>query len=79
MLYEEHLHQLIGRATHGGSFLRLVHVPTGIFREHPGPLKGIDQRALLEEWEAQIEAELIKTGQTQFIVANYRVKNTWQR
>jgi hypothetical protein len=42
----------------------MVHLPTGIFRTHPGPLAGIDRAALEQCWRAEIEAELRLRGPT---------------
>ncbi len=37
MLREEDLRIDRGRASHGGDFVRLTHVPPGVARSHPGP------------------------------------------
>lgn len=79
MLREEDLRLDIGRASHGGDFLRLTHMPTGVSRSHPGPLRGLDQHALVQSWLGEIEAELRSKGQPQHIVPAYRTKNTRQR
>jgi hypothetical protein len=47
----------MGRARNG-SFTRMVHIPTGIQRIHPGPLKGVDLTDLYARWRAEIEEEL---------------------
>jgi hypothetical protein len=47
-----------GRASHGGDFLRMVHLPTGIERIHPGQLNGLDVEELNRRWRAEIEEEI---------------------
>jgi len=59
----------VGRASHGGDFMRLVHVRTGIMRLHPGPLANIDRRELVERWCAEIEGELQEKGLSRHLVA----------
>ncbi len=68
MLREEDLRFDRGRASHGGDFIRLTHVPTGLSRSHPGPLRGLDQHSLVEAWLGEIEAELRSKGLSQHIV-----------
>ncbi len=79
MLREEDVRIDVGRAIHGGDFTRLVHVPTGLVREHPGPLRGVNRHELEQRWRAEIEAELLQRGLHQYIVAEYRTKTTKQR
>ena len=67
MLRAEDLELQRGRASHRGDFLRLVHIPTGIARMHPGPLRDIDQHSLMSSWVAEIEAELRAQGLTQYV------------
>jgi hypothetical protein len=67
MLRAEDLEMQRGRASHGGDFLRLVHVPTGIARMHAGPLGSIDQHTLISSWVAEIEIELRSQGLTQYV------------
>lgn len=78
MLREEDIRIDIGRASHGGDFLRLIHIPTGKLRSDPGPL-GKRQRQLLKTWHEEIEAELLAEGLTEYIVPDYPVKSTRQR
>jgi hypothetical protein len=76
MLREEDVRIDQGRASHGGDFLCLTHVPTGVSRLHPGPLRGINQYRLKQSWLSEIEAELPAKGLTQHIVPAYRTKQT---
>jgi hypothetical protein len=69
MLRAEDLELQQGRTSHGGDFLRLVHVPTGIARLHPGPLGGVDQDALVSTWMVEIEVELRAKGLTQYVTS----------
>ena len=78
MLREEDVRIDIGCAL-GGSFFRIVHVPTGISRMHAGPLRGVNQHELQRQWLAEIEAELQQRGLDEYIVPDYRTKNTRQR
>jgi hypothetical protein len=78
MLREEDLVISRGRASHGGDFLHLRHEPTGITRHHAGPLTGVNVHKLLQEWHQQIEDEILSRGLTQFTVAAYQTKKTWQ-
>jgi hypothetical protein len=75
MLRDEDLRLDVGRASDGGNFLRLTHTPTGLSRSHPGPLRGLDQHALVQTWLGEIEAELKSKGQPQHIMPAYRRKN----
>jgi hypothetical protein len=79
MLREEDFRFDRGRASHGGDFVRLTHVPTGVSRSHPGPLWKFDQHTLVQTWLDEIEAELRSKGLSQYIVPVYRTKNTPQR
>ncbi len=72
MLREEDLELRVGRASHGGDFLQLLHVPTGLSRYHPGPMKGVNQFDLRQRWLKEIEAEIAARGLTQHIVPAYR-------
>lgn len=49
----------IGRSS-AGDFMRMIHLPTGIERVHPGPLLGVDRSELRRRWRAEIEAEIRK-------------------
>jgi hypothetical protein len=71
MLREEDLQLRVGR-TSDGDFLELVHVPTGLSRFHPGPMKGVNQFDLRQRWLKEIEAEIAARGLTQYIVPAYR-------
>lgn len=55
----------IGRASDNGDFLRLTHIPSGISRHHPGPLTGVNQHELIENWKREIESELNSHGPNQ--------------
>jgi hypothetical protein len=66
MLREEDLMVEHGRCT-GGSFMRLVHVPTGIARMK-GPLGKTNQHVLRRTWLKEIEVEIRAKGLTQYIV-----------
>jgi len=68
MLREEDIELERGRASHGGDFLILTHTPSGVSRSHPGPLRGLNQRALIQTWLDEIEAELMSKGLAQHIV-----------
>ena len=70
MLPDNDLRIDIGRASHRGDFMRLKHVPTGLSRCHPGPLGSINRRALVENWRAEIKAELRERGLSQYLVAD---------
>jgi len=75
MLREEDIRMERGRASHGGDFLRLTHVPSGISRSHPGPLgTGNKQHLLISTWLSEIEAELRAQGLTQYIVPGHPAK-----
>jgi hypothetical protein len=78
MLREEDLRVELGRADQGGDFLRLVHVPSGIQRNHPGPLQGLNQHKLMQRWRSEIEAELCERGLTQHLIPDYRSKSRRQ-
>ena len=51
-----------------GAFMRMVHVPTGIERMHPGPLRNVNQNVLKLQWRSEIEDELISRGLSQYII-----------
>jgi hypothetical protein len=72
MLRDEEIQMELGRASHGGDFLRLWHVPTGIMRYQPGPLRDVDQHALMASWLSEVEAELQAKGLTQYIIPVHR-------
>ena len=74
MLRDEDIQIDCGCASHGGDFLRLTHIPTGVSRLHPGPLRGIDRHALMRSWLSEVEAELRAKGLTQHIVPAYPTK-----
>ena len=75
MLKDEDIRMERGRASHGGDFLRLTHVPSGISRTHPGPLgAGDKQHLLISSWLSEIEAELLAKGLTQYIVPDRPMK-----
>ena len=58
MLREEEVRIDAGLASHGGDFMRIEHLPTGIERWHPGPLASVNRHELVQGWLAEIEAEL---------------------
>jgi hypothetical protein len=66
MIRAEDLQLEIGRCE-GGSFLRLVHTPTGIDRQK-GPLGNSNQHELKRRWVGEIEAELVAKGLTRYLV-----------
>ena len=70
MLNENEIRNDVGRASHGGDFMRMVHMPTGISREHPGPLKGVNRYELERSWLSEIESELKARGFVQYILPN---------
>jgi hypothetical protein len=72
MLREDDLELRVGRGAHGGDFLELIHVPTGLSRYHPGPMKGVNQFDLKQRWLIEIESEIAALGFTQHIVPAYR-------
>ncbi len=78
MLREEDVSVIRGHASHGGDFVRLIHVPTGLSREHGGPLRDINVNALLAKWQKEIEEQLVKEGRTEFVLPAYRTKSTRQ-
>jgi hypothetical protein len=80
MLREEDIRIDIGRAQDGiksCSFMRMVHLPTGIERSQVG-FKGLSGSELKQRFLAEIEAELTSRGLTQHIVPDYPVKNRRQ-
>ena len=78
MLRDEDIRIDTGRTTNG-DFLRLTHVPSGLFRAFPGPLLGANRRALLLTWADEFEADLKSQGKFEHIVPAYRTKNTRQK
>ena len=78
MLREDEIRIDTGLASHGGDFIRIEHLPTGIERWDPGPLANVDRHQLVQKWLAEIEAELKEKGLTEFIVPAYPKKNRWQ-
>ncbi|MBA4016736.1 MAG: hypothetical protein C0483_06065 [Pirellula sp.] len=58
MLRDEDIRIDIGRSS-AGNFMRMVHVPSGIERMHPGPLRDVNQQALRSRWKYEIEVELL--------------------
>jgi hypothetical protein len=67
MLREQDIREDIGRAAHNGDFMRLVHIPTGTSRMHPGPLTGINRHQLRCRWLKEIESELVSRGLIEYI------------
>lgn len=74
MLKTEDIEIQTGRAV-GGSFLRVVHLPTGIFRDKGPPLGSRPVHALSRELLREIEAELVERGLTQHIVSDKSSEN----
>lgn len=72
MLRDEDIRIDVGRCE-GGTFVRLVHVPTGISRSI-GPIGAVSQHQLVSAWTHEIESELIERGLTQYIVPDFRIK-----
>jgi hypothetical protein len=68
MLREDDLRFDVGRASHGGDFMRVTHLPTGLSRCHPGPLRNVNRHELVKGWLAEIEDELRRTGLSQYLV-----------
>lgn len=77
MLREEDIHIKVGRCV-GGTFLEVVHAPTGISRSK-GPIGAASQRQLVSAWTHEIETELIERGLSQYLVPDFRTKQTRQR
>jgi hypothetical protein len=75
MLRDEDIRMERGRASHGGDFLRFTHIPTGISKQHPGPLRNLNQHKLISDWFAEVEAELRAKGLTQYIIPDHRTKH----
>jgi hypothetical protein len=67
MLRQEDILMEIGRCE-GGSFVRVVHTPTGISRRR-GPLRGANVHELLQVWLQEIENELRQLGLVQHIIS----------
>lgn len=63
MFGEKEIQIDLGRASHGGDYLEVIHVPTGISRRHPGPLKDVNTTNLIKQFVREIEVELRKHGQ----------------
>jgi hypothetical protein len=61
MLREEDIRIDIGRSS-AGDFLRVLHIPTGIQRFHPGPLRDVNREQLQRQWLEEIEAELVSVA-----------------
>lgn len=78
MLREEEIRIDTGRAGDGYDFIRFVHVPTGIQRFHPGPLRDVNRHQLIERWLQEIEEELKEKGMTEYIIPDYHKKTTSQ-
>ena len=75
MLRDEDIQMERGRASHGGDFLRLTHIPSGISRSHLGPLGTANkQHLLISSWLSEIAAELRAQGLTQYIIPEHRTK-----
>jgi hypothetical protein len=79
MLRDEDIQIDVGRADHGGNFMRLTHLPTGLTRVHPGPLREFNRHDLVESWLCEIESELQQKGLVQHIVPAYAKKSKIQR
>jgi hypothetical protein len=58
MLRDEDIRIDVGRSI-DGDFIRVVHIPSGIKRHHPGPLTDLNRNELLERWRYEIEEELL--------------------
>lgn len=58
MVRDEDLRIDMGRSS-TGSFIRMVHLPSGIERMHPGPLRDVNQQDLRRRWRSEIEVELM--------------------
>lgn len=54
MLRDEDIRIDIGAASHGGDFTRMVHIPSGIERLDPGPLKGVNVHEMRKRWRAEM-------------------------
>jgi hypothetical protein len=78
MLRDEDLQIELARTSHGDA-LRLIHVPTGISRNHPGRVRSANRNALLSKWASEIEDELLEKGLTQYIIPDYRPKHGRRR
>jgi hypothetical protein len=79
MLKDEDIEMERGRASHGGDFLCLTHIPTGISRRHLGPLRNINQLELIASWLSEVEAELRVKGLTQYIIPKHRTRQAKRR
>ena len=72
MLREEDLQFDIGRCV-GGSYLRVLHIPTGISRSK-GPFEGESSRSIQERFLWEIEQEQVEKGLTQYVIHSIRRK-----
>lgn len=77
MLREEDIHIKVGRCV-GGTFLEVVHVPTGISRSR-GPVGAVSQHQLVSAWTHEIETALIERGLSQYIIPDSRTEQTRKR
>ena len=80
MLREEDIREDVGRCVDdstgkGGTFIRIVHLPTGISRTK-GPLAGESAYAICQRFLKEIEEELIAKGLNSHIVPPYKTKRT---
>jgi hypothetical protein len=64
MLKLEDMEVHVGRAV-GGSYIQVIHKPTGIFRVKMPPLG--DSKTIPRELMLEIEAELLEKNLTQYI------------
>jgi hypothetical protein len=72
MLKAEEIRMDVGRAV-GGDFIRITHLPTGIFRAK-GPPLGNGGGAFKRQALREIEAELRQKGLTQYLLRTHRVR-----
>jgi hypothetical protein len=66
MLKPEEIRVDTGRCV-GGTFIRVVHVPTGISKEQ-APIGGRSGGEVVRQFSREIESELVARGLTQYIV-----------
>ena len=83
MLREEDIREERGWCTDeiqgaAGTYIRIVHVPTGISRAK-GPLAGESGHAVVQMFLREIEEELIAKGLSSYIVPAYKTKRTLKR
>lgn len=64
-----------GRASHSGDFRRMIHLPTGIIRYHPGPMHNVNWEELKRQWLREIEAEVLDRGLSERVVTTNREKD----